>query len=246
MSEWLLETKFLTKRFKGVVAVDHVDFRLMRGQLNAIIGPNGAGKTTFFNLITGRLSSTEGDIFFQGEEITNLAPYEISKRGIGRTFQITSIFPDLTVKENIWIGALSRKRFVNPLAEASQIIDLRSMTEEIMTILNLRDKQSALAENLSHGDQRLLEIGIALSTQPQLLLLDEPTSGMSAEESARTAQRIRKLSEGITILIIEHDMDIVMEIADWITVLDHGRVIAEGAPSAIQENPAVQEVYLGT
>jgi branched-chain amino acid transport system ATP-binding protein len=246
MSEWLLETKSLTKRFKGVVAVDHVDLRLMRGQLNAIIGPNGAGKTTFFNLITGRLSSTEGDIFFQGEEVTNLSPYEISKRGIGRTFQITSIFPDLTVKENIWIGALSRKRFVNPFTEASQILDLQSKTEEIISILNLRDKQSIVAENLSHGDQRLLEIGIALSTEPQLLLLDEPTSGMSAEESARTAQRIKKLSERITILIIEHDMDIVMEIADWITVLDHGRVIAEGPPSAIQENPAVQEVYLGT
>lgn len=246
MSEWLLETKSLTKRFKGVVAVDHVDLRLMRGQLNAIIGPNGAGKTTFFNLITGRLSSTEGDIFFQGEEVTNLSPYEISKRGIGRTFQITSIFPDLTVKENIWIGALSRKRFVNPFTEASQILDLQSKTEEIISILNLRDKQSIVAENLSHGDQRLLEVGIALSTEPQLLLLDEPTSGMSAEESARTAQRIKKLSERITILIIEHDMDIVMEIADWITVLDHGGVIAEGPPSEIQENPAVQEVYLGT
>lgn len=246
MSEGLLETRLLTKRFKGIVAVDRVDFRLMRGKLHAIIGPNGAGKTTFFNLITGGLASTEGHIFFQGEETTSFPSYEISKRGIARTFQITSIFRDLTVKENIWIGALSRKRFVGPLSEASQILDLQSKTEEIMVLLNLQDKQSMAAENLSHGDQRLLEIGIALSTEPQLLLLDEPTAGMSAEESGRTAERIKKLSEEITILIIEHDMDVVMGIADLITVFDQGRVIAEGSPSAIQENPAVQEVYLGT
>lgn len=246
MSECLLETRLLSKRFKGVVAVDRVDFRLKRGVLHAIIGPNGAGKTTLFNLVTGGLSPTDGQIFFQGEEITNFPSYEISKRGIARTFQITSIFRDLTVKENIWIGALSRKRFVGPLSEASRIIDLRAKTEEIMTLLSLQDKQSMLAENLSHGDQRLLEIGIALSTEPQLLLLDEPTAGMSAEESARTAERIKKLSEIITILIIEHDMDVVMGIAELITVFDQGRVIAEGSPSAIQENPAVQEVYLGT
>jgi len=246
MAECLLETRLLTKRFKGVVAVDRVDFQLMKGKLHAIIGPNGAGKTTFFNLVTGGLSSTEGHIFFQNEEITHLPSHEISKRGVARTFQITSIFRDLTTKENIWIGALSRKRFVGPFSEASRIFDLRSKTEEIMVLLNLQDKQSVVAENLSHGDQRLLEIGIGLSTEPQVLLLDEPTAGMSAEESTRTAERIKKLSEKITILIIEHDMDVVMGIADLITVFDQGRVIAEGSPTEIQDNPTVQEVYLGT
>ncbi len=246
MADWLLETRLLTKRFKGLVAVDHVDFHLSRGQLHAIIGPNGAGKTTFFNLITGGLSSTGGQIFFQGREITHQSADEISKKGIARTFQITGIFPDLTVRENIWIGGLSRKKFINPLVDSSQIDDLRSKTEEILTLVNLPDKQSMLAENLSHGDQRLLEIGIGLSTDPQLLLLDEPTAGMSAEESFRTAERIKKLSERITILIIEHDMDIVMEIADFITVFDQGKVIAEGPPALIQENHEVQEVYLGT
>jgi len=246
MSDWLLETSLLSKRFKGLLAVDRVNFHLSRGQLYAIIGPNGAGKTTFFNLITGRLSSTEGSIFFQGKDITNHPSHEISKRGIARTFQITSIFPDLTVKENIWMGSLSRKKLINPFLESSQIQDLRLKTEEILNLVNLQDKQSMLAENLSHGDQRLLEIGIALSTSPQLLLLDEPTAGMSAEESVRTANRIRDLSDRITILIIEHDMDIVMGIADHITVFDQGRVIAEGPPVAIQENPEVQEVYLGT
>ncbi len=246
MPDWLLETRLLTKRFKGLVAVDHVNLHLSRGQLHAIIGPNGAGKTTFFNLITGRLSSTEGQIFFQGQEITRQSADEISKKGIARTFQVTSIFPDLTVRENIWIGALSRKKFINPLKEFSRIDDLRSKTDEILTLVNLSDKQSMLAENLSHGDQRLLEIGIGLSTEPQLLLLDEPTAGMSAEESFRTAERIKKLSETITILIIEHDMDIVMGIADSITVFDQGKVIAEGPPALIQENPQVQEVYLGT
>ncbi len=246
MLEWLLETRFLTKHFKGLVAVDHVNLHLSRGQLHAIIGPNGAGKTTFFNLITGRLSSTEGQIFFQGQEITRQSADEISEKGIARTFQVTSIFPDLTVRENIWIGALSRKKFIHPLKEFSRIDDLRSKTDEILTLVNLSDKQSMLAENLSHGDQRLLEIGIGLSTEPQLLLLDEPTAGMSAEESFRTAERIKKLSETITILIIEHDMDIVMGIADSITVFDQGKVIAEGPPALIQENPQVQEVYLGT
>jgi branched-chain amino acid transport system ATP-binding protein len=246
MSDWLLETRLLAKRFKGLLAVDHVDFHLSQGQLYAIIGPNGAGKTTFFNLITGRLSSTEGDIFFRGKKITNHAPHDISKKGIARTFQITSIFPDLTVRENIWMGPLSRKAFIHPLLESSKIQDLRLKTEEVLNLVNLEDKQSMLAENLSHGDQRLLEIGIALSTSPQLLLLDEPTAGMSAEESVRTAARIKELSNRISILIIEHDMDIVMGIADFITVFDHGRVIAEGSPASIQENPEVQEVYLGT
>jgi len=245
MSEWLLETRGLSKRFKGVVAVDRVDFRLRKGQLHAIIGPNGAGKTTFFNLVTGRLSSTEGHTYFQGLEITDLPSYEISKRGVARTFQITSIFPDLSVKDNIWIGALSRRHFVNPLVESSALRDLQEKTDEIIAALNLQDKQSMAAENLSHGDQRLLEIGIALSTDPQLLLLDEPTAGMSAEDSSRTAETVKKLSENITILIIEHDMDIVMGIADCITVFDQGRIIAEGPPLAIQENRAVQEVYLG-
>ncbi len=246
MSDWLLETRLLSKRFKGLLAVDRVNFHLSRGQLHAIIGPNGAGKTTFFYLITGRLASSEGHILFQDHDITRLSPHDISKKGVARTFQITSIFPDLTVHENIWMGALSRKRFINPFVESSQIQDLRLRTEEILNLVNLQDKQSMIAENLSHGDQRLLEIGIALSTAPQLLLLDEPTAGMSAEESVRTAERIKELSERITILIIEHDMDIVMGIADVITVFDQGRVIAEGPPGSIQENHEVQEVYLGT
>jgi branched-chain amino acid transport system ATP-binding protein len=246
MEEWLLETRQLSKHFKGVVATDQVDFRMKPGRLHAIIGPNGAGKTTFFNLITGRASTTAGHIYFQGSEITDLPPFNISQRGIARTFQITSIFPDLSVRENIWIGALSRKSFVPFQTEASTIRDLARRTEEIMKTLNLEDKQAMAAENLSHGDQRLLEIGIALSTDPQLLLLDEPTAGMSAEESAHTAERIKKLSETISVLIIEHDMDIVMGIADIITVFDQGRMIAEGPPRAIQENCEVQEAYLGT
>jgi branched-chain amino acid transport system ATP-binding protein len=244
MSEWLLETRGLSKRFKGVVAVDRVDFRLRKGQLHAIIGPNGAGKTTFST------SSQEGFLhrgpyLFPGIGDHDFPSYEISKRGVARTFQITSIFPDLSVKDNIWIGALSRRHFVNPLVESSALRDLQEKTDEIIAALNLQDKQSMAAENLSHGDQRLLEIGIALSTDPQLLLLDEPTAGMSAEDSSRTAETVKKLSENITILIIEHDMDIVMGIADCITVFDQGRIIAEGPPLAIQENRAVQEVYLG-
>ncbi|MBI5167158.1 MAG: ABC transporter ATP-binding protein [candidate division NC10 bacterium] len=241
----VLETEGLTKRFGGLIAVDRVNFSMREGELRAIIGPNGAGKTTFFNLISGCLSPSEGRVFFKGEEITHLPADQISRRGIARTFQITSIFPNITVYENIWAAAQTKKGFLNPLVHSSRLMDIRKRVEGILEIVGLHDKSGEIASNLSHGDQRLLEIGIALGTDPHLLLLDEPTAGMSVKETRETMERVKELSCKLSIIIVEHDMSVVMELADTISVFDFGRIIAEGPPEEIKRDERVQEVYLG-
>ena len=244
MSTPILETQDLTCAFGGLIAVDHVDFAVQEGELRAVIGPNGAGKTTFFNLITGVLPPTSGRIVFQGEDITGLPVHMISQKGVARTVQITSIFPTLTVTENIWLGAQSRHR-LRPLAQPSKMHEVRQRVEEIIALVGLQEASEAEAAELAHGDQRLLEIALALSTRPQLLLLDEPTAGLSAKETHDMAQVVKQLSARQTIIIVEHDMDVVMELADIITVLHIGPTLAEGPPQAIRENAEVQEVYLG-
>ncbi len=218
-------------------AVNCVGLKLDKGELRSIIGPNGAGKTTFFNVLTGILAPSSGDIFFKGESIAGLPPHQVAKRGIGRSFQITSIFPQLTVYENILIPSMlydSKNEAIN-------------RTWEILEDVDLKDKANLIAANLSHGDQRHLDIGIALTTKPELLLLDEPTSGMPPEESIRTVKLIQRLKseKGYTIILIEHKMDIVLSISDRITVLHLGEKIAEGTPMEIQANDEVQKAYLG-
>ncbi len=234
--EWL-ETKDLCKDFGSLQAVNHVGFRLEKGELRSIIGPNGAGKTTFFNVLTGILSPTSGDILFKGESIAGLPSHQVAKKGIGRSFQITSIFPELTVYENILIPSM----LYCSRGEAT------SRTWEILEDVDLKDRANLIAANLSHGDQRHLDIGIALATKPELLLLDEPTSGMPPEESISTVNLIQRLKseKGYTIILIEHKMDIVLTISDQITVLHLGEKIAEGTPSEIQANDGVQKAYLG-
>src|SRR5271157_697061 len=233
----IIETKGVTKRFNGFTAVDSVNYRVVEGQSVGIIGPNGAGKTTFFNLLTGMFPPTGGQILFKGEDITGSTPEQVAGMGIGRSFQITSVFPELTVFENVFIPA----RRYYPKVQASE----RAM--EILEDVNLADKAEIMAGNLSHGDKRHLDIGIALTCKAELLLLDEPTSGMPPEESARTAELILRLRKegGYTIVLIEHKMDIVLSISDTVTVLNFGFKLAEGAPAEIKGNEEVQRAYLG-
>ena len=241
----LLETQGLSKAFGGLLAVNRVDFGLRQGELRAIIGPNGAGKTTFFNLISGLLHPTAGRILFRQEDITGFPAHRVARRGIARTLQITSIFAGMTVRENLWMAAQRRRRFFNPLRPASRMADVRDRVEEVLALLGLDDLGDELGANLSHGHQRLVEIGIAISTDPQLLLLDEPTSGLSGKESAGVAALVKDLKRLCTIILVEHKMDVVMGIADRVTVFAEGRILADGSPEEISNNRSVQEIYLG-
>src|SRR5262245_687619 len=241
----LLRTEGLTKSFGGLTAVSDVTFALAPGELRAVIGPNGAGKTTFFNLLTGLLPPSTGRIFFRNEEITGLPAHRVARKGIARTLQITSLFPGLTVYDNVWVAAQSGRRFFNPFIHFSRLRDVEQKTREVLDLIGLQNRAGELASNLSHGDQRLLEIGLALSTSPSLLLLDEPTAGLGPQETAEIARTIKAFARQTTIVIVEHDMDVVMSLADTITVLDQGRIIAEGPPEAIQRSEKVREAYLG-
>jgi len=234
----ILATKRVSRNFGSLAAVHQVDFSVEKGELRSIIGPNGAGKTTLFNLLTGILPPTGGEIFFKNENITGLPPYAVAQKGIGRSFQITSIFPELTVYENILIPCML---YDHPRSEAVK------RTWEILEEIDLKGKADSIAANLSHGDKRHLDIGIAMTTRPELLLLDEPTSGMPPEESIRTVKLIQKLrsEKGYTIILIEHKMDIVLSVSDRVTVLHLGEKLAEGTPSEIQANEQVQRAYLG-
>ncbi len=240
----LLESRGLTMRFGGLTAVDAVDFQVRPGELRAVIGPNGAGKTTFFNMLTGVLPPTDGQILFQGQDITALPAHAVSRLGIARSYQVTNIFADLTVLENVRIAAQSRVTTYNLWANADRLVAVNERAATLLALLGLADKRNLLAGALSHGEQRYLEIGIALATEPAFLLLDEPTAGMSPEETKRTAEFIRSIAGSVTIVLVEHDMEVVMGVSDRITVLNYGRVLAEGTPAEIRENADVRRVYL--
>jgi branched-chain amino acid transport system ATP-binding protein len=245
-SDPILKTELLTVRFGGLAALSQVNFEVQRDEVRAIIGPNGAGKSTFFNCLTGVLRPTSGQIVFNGEEITGLPPNMISQKGIARSYQITNIMPNATVLENARIAAQSRRHAWNMVRHHSDFGDIRQKAEAALDSVGLLSKAEELAANLSHGEQRNLEIGIALATEPALLCLDEPTAGMSAAETAETMHLVQRIAKQHTILIVEHDMDVVMELADRITVLHYGSILAEGTPEEIQQNPKVLEVYLKT
>jgi branched-chain amino acid transport system ATP-binding protein len=242
----LLRTEDLTIRFGGLTALNQVTFAVARGEIRAIIGPNGAGKSTFFNCLTGVLRPSSGVISFAGEDITGLPSNQISQRGIARSYQITNLLPNATALENARIAAQSRRHSWSMLTHHRAHRDLIDKAEAALTAVGLLDKAEELAANLSHGEQRTLEIAIALATEPQLLCLDEPTAGMSAAETHDTMQLVRRIAENLTILIVEHDMQVVMELADRITVFHYGEILAEGPPAEIQKNPRVLEVYLKT
>ena len=241
----ILETKGLTKSFGGLTAVDGVDFQVEKGQLCTIIGPNGAGKTTFFNMIAGTLPPTKGEIWFKGENITNLPAYMVSRKSIARSYQIINLFPNSTVFENIRIAAQSRKVTYDFWKDVQGLGEINGKVKKILETLRLADRQESPASSLPYGEQRHLEIGIALATEPELLLMDEPTAGLTPEETLGIMELIKTISKGLTIILVAHDMDVVMKVSDRITVLHQGRVLAEGKPEEIQKNEEVQRVYLG-
>jgi branched-chain amino acid transport system ATP-binding protein len=244
----VLEIKGLNKAFGGLQAINDIDMAIEEGELSAIIGPNGAGKTTLFNLITGHLPADSGKIFYKGKDILGLRHYQIVRMGIGRAFQRTNIFPNLSVFKNVQVALISyqRKNF-KFLKSAIEFQDLNEATYGILGGVNLTDKANIPSSTLAHGDQKLLDIAVALALEPDLLLLDEPTSGMSSEERRNTVEMIRTLWEkrDITLVFIEHDMDVVFSISQKIRVLHHGELIAEGIPEAISKNELVIEAYLG-
>jgi branched-chain amino acid transport system ATP-binding protein len=241
---YLLTTEKLTMHFGGLAALEAVDFAVRRGAMHAIIGPNGAGKSTFFNCLTGVLRPTSGRVRLDGEDITGLPPERISQKALARSYQITNIFPGSTCLENVRIAAQSRRRSWAVLRHYRADTASVERARRVIEAIGLRGKEDVLAANLSHGEQRHLEIGIALATEPKLLCLDEPTAGMSASETHHTIELIRSIRANLTLLIVEHDMQVVMSLAERITVFNYGQILAEGTPQEIQANPQVQEAYL--
>lgn len=248
-NRFILEIKGLAKAFGALRAVDRVNMNISKGEMVAIIGPNGAGKTTLFNLITGTLKPTSGEILFKGKNIARLPPYEICRRGVVRTFQITQIFPKLTVLENVRLAVQFKRKGANFRffrGEETQR-DTEKRGEEVLSFLGLSDIMHTPAEHLSHGDQRLIEICMALAQEPEVLLLDEPTAGLSVQETHKTMGLLKHIAEKRenTILLVEHDMDVVFYLAERIIVLNFGQIIAEGSKEEIQRDEKVQTAYLG-
>jgi branched-chain amino acid transport system ATP-binding protein len=241
----LLETDNLTRAYGSLLAVDRASVAVHEGELRSIIGPNGAGKTTFFRLVSGEVTPTSGRIRFRGRDITGLPQHDVARLGIGKSYQITNVFPHLTVLENVRVAAQGYARSFNFWSRAVDLHDVRARAEGILATVGLVTKAGHLAAHLSHGERRHLEIGIALASEPVLLLLDEPTAGMSPEETDETMRLIRRLASGRTIVLVEHKMKLVMNISDAITVLHQGRVLAEGTPEEIRASALVQQTYLG-
>jgi len=242
----MLQTEGLTKRFGGIVAVDEVDFTLEAGELTSLIGPNGAGKTTFFNLLTGALAPTAGTITFRGEDITDHSPQETALLGLHRSFQITNVFPNSTVHENVRIAAqahssASWRFWRNANAFGEQAEEAHAILERVGLDARAHEPASAL----SHGEKRKLEVAIAMAGDPEVLLLDEPNAGVSSESVDEVIDLIEDVAEDHAVLLVEHNMDVVMTVSDRIVVLNQGAVIADDDPQAVRGDPAVQEAYLG-
>ncbi len=254
MADALLQTYSLRKEFGGLVAVDDVDFTVPEGSIVSLIGPNGAGKTTFFNMLTGVYKPTAGAIVFAGENLTGKPPHAFTQRGIGRTFQNIRLFQNMTALENVLVGMHTRLKgsLIEAILRTPRVkheeVDARARARELLEYSGLRRKDNEIGRNLSYGDQRRLEVARALATNPKLVLLDEPTAGMNPQETAEFTSFVSRLRDdrGLTVLLIEHDMRVVMGVSDRVTVLDYGEKIAEGTPSEIQKNDRVIEAYLGS
>lgn len=243
----ILETRGLTKAFKGFVAVSHVDLQVQRGHIHALIGPNGAGKTTFFNLLTKFLPPTKGSILFNGQDITLEQPAQTARRGVVRSFQISAVFAHMTVLENVR-AALQRNLGTSFHFWKSErtLLPLHARARQLLAEVDLQDFADELTVNLPYGRKRALELATTLALEPELMLLDEPTQGMGHEDVDRVTQLIKKVSAGRTILMVEHNMNVVASIADRITVLQRGGIIADGSYAEVSNNPLVIEAYMGT
>ena len=241
----LLRTEKLVRAYGSLLAVNGVDFSVREGELRSIIGPNGTGKTTFFRLISGEVAPTSGRIWFRDREVTGMPQHAIARLGVAKSYQITSIFPHLTVFENVRVAAQGSGQAFDFWRRADALADARARAGEVLATVGLARKADLLATHLSHGEQRHLELAIALAANPVLLLLDEPTAGMSPEETDETMVLISELRAGRTIVLVEHKMKLVMKISDRITVLHQGQVLADGTPEEIRANETVQRTYLG-
>jgi branched-chain amino acid transport system ATP-binding protein len=254
MADVLMQTVLLRKEFGGLVAVDDVDFTVPQGAIVSLIGPNGAGKTTFFNMLTGVYKPTSGQVVFAGEDLTGRPPHVYTQRGIGRTFQNIRLFQNMTALENVLVGMHTRLKgkLLESIVRTPRVKheerDARARARELLEYSGLRRKDQEIGRNLSYGDQRRLEVARALATEPRLILLDEPTAGMNPQETAEFTAFVGRLraDRGLTVLLIEHDMRVVMGVSDRVTVLDYGEKIAEGSPGEIQKNERVIEAYLGS
>jgi branched-chain amino acid transport system ATP-binding protein len=237
----LLETRGLSRSFGGLRAVDRVDFTLPAGEIRAIIGPNGAGKTTFVSLVSGRIAPSSGSVVFEGEDITGLPAHRRVRKGIAYTFQITSIFPKLAVFDNVALSVQRALLHEGRLTAAN----LRQGAMDALERTGLAERAREISGNLAYGHQRLLEVAMGLALKPRLLILDEPTQGLSDGEIENFVMLVRRIAEDATVLLIEHNMPLVMELAQRITVFDRGRILAEGTPAEIRDDRAVQDAYLG-
>jgi branched-chain amino acid transport system ATP-binding protein len=242
----ILETLDLRKNFGKTTIIDGCSLAIMEGQRHAVIGPNGAGKTTLFNLISGRYEPTGGKIVFRGTDITGFSPYQINRLGMARSFQITNIFPKLSVFENVRAVLMAKHQvYFNFLKNIARWKNVGSEADTILEQTGLDDRRDVPAGSLSYGGQRALEIALTIASDPQLILFDEPTAGMSVDETREAIKLISKVTAGKTLVIIEHDMEVVFNLADMITVIHYGKVLATGSPEEIRNDPRVREAYLG-
>jgi branched-chain amino acid transport system ATP-binding protein len=244
----IIRTEKLIKQFGGNRAVNGVSLDVASGTLHSIIGPNGAGKTTLFNLLTKDFPPTSGRIILYGEDITREPPHAVARRGVGRSYQITSVFQNMTLAQNVWVALYRRERqgFLNFWRHADLDASLREEATEILSRVRLDERTDRLASELSYGDQRLLEIAVTLATKPRVLLLDEPTAGLSHEETESVSRLIAALKGRYSILMIEHKMDVVMGVSDRVSVMHFGSMIAEGTPEEVARDPEVRKAYLGS